>query len=174
MKPYSIILLAAVTLLILLPGCKDDSTTLPPNVYIVGNSIPSAVFWKNGQQTQLDGPVPAYATGIFVSGTDVYISGWCDSSGKKIAKYWKNGIGHNLTDGTNQARANAAYFSGGNVYFAGFESNGTKNVATYWKNGIAFYISDGINDAKATSIFVAGNDVYVAGEETVGSSTTAK
>ena len=45
---------------------------------------------------------------------DVYVAGYEKRSirtdtGKKVAKYWKNGVGYDLTDGTNAANAASVY-----------------------------------------------------------------
>ncbi|MEO8235801.1 MAG: hypothetical protein ABI549_10345, partial [Flavobacterium sp.] len=97
---------------------------------------------------------------------DVYSAGLeLNASGKYAAKYWKNNVVTNLTDGTQNATAYSVVVIGTDVYVAGYEENGTKKVAKYWKNGVSISLSDGTQDATAKAITVVGNEVYVAGFE---------
>jgi hypothetical protein len=80
-----------------------------------------------------------------------------------VAKYWKNGIAVDLTDGTQRGYSNSVFVAGTDVYVAGGEQAQLSNtVAKYWKNGIPFVLPDLGQGALAHSIFVLGNDVYVA------------
>lgn len=109
------------------------------------------------------------------SKVDIYVTGF-ESSGNcgdcAYAKYWKNGIATNLTDGLHKSEANSIFVSGKDVYVAGYENNNTYSpIAKYWKNGVAVKLAD---SAVANSIFVSGKDVYVAGTQdahVVGSSS---
>ena len=106
-------------------GCKKSSnspagnstpgdSTVPANVYIAGvenNSAGNASikFWNNGTTKILsDSSTPnIYCSGLFVSGTDVYVGGYesidAGSTTNGIVRYWKNGIVTNLSDGTDYA-----------------------------------------------------------------------
>lgn len=89
---------------------------------------------------------------------DIYLAG----SDGKVAKYWKNGQGISLSDGTNYyASANSIFVAGDDIFVAGRDGN----VAKYWKNRQSISLSDGANDAEARSVFVLNGDVYVAGYE---------
>jgi hypothetical protein len=105
-----------------------------------------ASYWKDGQQYPLslsEGAVGAVATGIFVSGSDVYVSGTMHFNDPTsvpftprwgfTACYWKNGQPTLLTDWA----ATVSYFG----YLQSVRSDFT------------------------SGIFVSGNDVYVAGGE---------
>ena len=105
---------------------------------------------------------------------DVYIAGYeFNSSGKKVARYWKNTVAVTLTDGSTDAIAYSIAAAGnGDVYVVGTEnngpSNGSKYVAKYWKNGRPFSLTNGAYTAEANAIVIAGNDVYIAGYENKG------
>ncbi|MBS1935925.1 MAG: hypothetical protein JST96_18140, partial [Bacteroidetes bacterium] len=74
----------------------------------------------------------AYPTGIYVSGTDVYVSGYY----RDVAKYWKNGTMVDLTATAYNPIFNESATGitglGSDIYISGNEiSAGTG----YWKNG---------------------------------------
>jgi hypothetical protein len=118
----------------------------------------SAVYWKNGVQTKLSSsPDLSDATGIAVSGTDVYVSGKLNGA----AVYWKNGTPVQINQGIN-ATVYGIWVSGTDVYLAGALFSPVAK-ATYWKNGATVTLSNNISYANA--ITVVGNDVVVAGTD---------
>src|SRR5579862_393360 len=96
---------------------------------------------------------------------NVYVAGVENNGLFDVAKYWKNGILVNLSDGNSQACANSIVVSDSDVYVAGWVRNSSTQtaIAVYWKNGVAVNLTDGSQDTYATSIGVSGNDVYVIG-----------
>jgi hypothetical protein len=71
-----------------------------------------AKYWKgDGTEIKLtDGTNTAFATGIAVKGDNVLVCGYENVSGTiAIAKYWKNGVAVNLSDGVHNAVARAMY-----------------------------------------------------------------
>jgi hypothetical protein len=97
----------------------------------------------------------------------VYVAGIEGNGTQDVAKYWKNGVSVDLTDGTQRGFANSIYVSGTDVYVAGGEQASlSTSVAKYWKNGVPVVLPDLGQGALARSIFVSGNNVYVAGWRT--------
>lgn len=150
------------------------STPQLADVYVAGvqedvKGRDFAIYWKNGIPAFLpDQNLGSMASGIVVSGPDVYVSGTVNNGTEGVATYWKNGVAFPLTDGSKNAAATSIFVAGGDVYVAGFEFKGQGfgyPVAEYWKNGVVVNLTDGSEPAEAWSIFVSGNDVYVAGAE---------
>lgn len=130
-----------------------------------GKNTPVAKYWKNGFSKALtDGTHAAYGTGIALSGTDVYVSGYeTGSTGKIVAKYWKNGAPVALSDGSTSVYSSGIAVSGSDVYVCGYEFVAQTVVAKYWKNGIAVNLSSLSEPAYTSAIKVVGGDVYVSG-----------
>jgi nitrous oxide reductase accessory protein NosL len=95
---------------------------------------------------------------------DIYIAGYEKSvNGNKVAKYWKNGIVTELTDGSSNSDARDITLNNGVVYVCGNEGG----VSKYWKNGVATTLGTaGYN--YCNSICVSNDDVYVCGYQSYG------
>ncbi len=141
------------------------------DVYVAGNDWDVPVYWKNGARIPLtDGTQPAQVWSIIVSGTDVYVAGYEYKTTPvantylhaAAAKYWKNGVPVELSDGLQQADARSIFLSGNDVYAAGFEYSASGAVAKYWKNGVPVALQSSFSDAN--SIFVSATHIYVAGK----------
>lgn len=130
-----------------------------PDVYACGAL--EARYWKNGNYVFLGGT----AKSIFVSEGDVYVAGtqpdgepyqtYNGTRYRIVAKYWKNGIAVNLTDGSKNAFATFIAVSGNDVYVAGYEektAGAFDYVAKYWKNGNPVVLSN--IESYANSIFI--------------------
>ena len=95
----------------------------------------------------------------------VYAVGYESNGTVTVAKYWKDNVAVNLTDGTRNAQASGIYISGSDVYISGFEMNASGiQVAKYWKNGTEVVLSDGTRNELAYAIAVSGNNVFVLGD----------
>jgi hypothetical protein len=136
------------------------------DIYIAGHEFKNmagfvAKVWKNGTMTQLTENFGA-ATGVSVSGNDVYVSGYEADEDIIYAKLWKNGVATILTPDDARAHAKCVFTSGPDVYVAIQSFNESDASIKVWKNGnVANVTTSGYADVH--SIFVLGNDVYLAG-----------
>lgn len=121
------------------------------DVYVVGFENNVARLWKNGvlQELIVDISKPSSASGVYVSGDDVYVTG---------SKTWKNG---HVLYGHESGSGNSIFVSEGDIYVAGTQGHD----AVVWKNGVAQELPgrDGGGDTSANSVYVSESDVYVAG-----------
>lgn len=153
------------------------------------NSVPEqdifASYFKNGGENFLPTssgllPVEDYvrgeASGIAVSGSDVYVTGWqqtnyigADAAGNTTyCTLWKNGVPQILpwtNGGPAGGYPTSIFLADTNVYISGF----VNDEAVYWKNGVITICDNSSGSgstSSAESIGVAPNgDVYVAGND---------
>ncbi|MBL7696648.1 MAG: hypothetical protein JNK79_00750 [Chitinophagaceae bacterium] len=77
------------------------------DVYIAGNDLDTAVYWKNGQKFTLEKGI---ATDVKVVDGDVYISGYLPiNQGNATIVYWKNGVKNIVETATSQYTSLEAY-----------------------------------------------------------------
>ena len=93
----------------------------------------------------------------------VYVAGYENINGKKVATLWKNGEAIRLSNGDSQAEAYSIAVSGKDVYVAGYAVFGNSRIAVLWKNGVIMPLS--YKNSEANSVFIQGNDIHVAGQE---------
>jgi hypothetical protein len=163
---------------ILNTGCKKTETSqFTPgfDVYMAGTVNNAALFWKNGQSTEL--AASSNAVCIAITGTDVFIGGQSDLE----PVYWKNGQLISLNQGS--ATVNGIALPGSEVYFVG-QSKGNlfidsagggvvnTNTAIYWENGILNNLEPNSRGSAAEGISFEGSDMYVVGH-VFGDSDTA-
>src|SRR5690349_15397291 len=66
--------------------------------------------------------------------TEVYVAGYTfNSAGTKVAKFWKNGVATNLTDGTADAGATGVALSGPSVIVSGWDLSNNAAVTKVGK-----------------------------------------
>ncbi len=78
------------------------------------------------------------------------------------AKYWKNGVPVDLSNGSVDSYATSIAVVGDDVHVCGYEQVAGESKAKYWKNGKSIDLANS-NNAQAVSIAVSGTDVYIAG-----------
>ncbi|WP_160139406.1 hypothetical protein [Chryseobacterium sp. c4a] len=136
-------------------SCNNDDSTLQEktasyDVYLGGVDEFKACYWKNGQQTFVQGGENLMGTKIIVDNNDVYLFGTnVDKIDPKPAWYfWKNGVKHNVAEYLNAgADDEFAIYSdmivhNGDIYFLGKATNPSSTSSQdkyqycYWKNGI--------------------------------------
>ena len=137
------------------------------DVYVAGSLAfqnETAVYWKNGTVVTLGDPLnTSYANSVAVSGKNVYAVGSEGFKGGSRARYWRNGAGEYLTDGSEySSEAVDIAVSGKDVYCVGnLQYYDNTRVAKLWKNGELQSLPGA---TRVSSVFVFNNDVYVAGE----------
>lgn len=141
------------------------------DVYVVGSrtlvlhGADVATVWKNGVATSLPSTNNTYdarATGVVLLGTDVHICGdeATDTNTEiRMVKYWKNGVGTNITTGSYLTAASDIAIAASDVYILGKVGYGQSR---YWKNGEVVLFSNK-TDLTTTSIATNGSDIYISG-----------
>ena len=169
------------------------NSTHPVDIYLLGTSNDSLLYWKNGQPTLLTGTNgnQAYGNGLAISNKNVYVSG--GSSVNQLPMYgnvWINGIASPLTDtagNTANTEPAAIFVQGSDVYVAGIIEYDTTHgipytndsavyppigkLAAIWKNGHPAFLPGykllasgyGGGAAETHSDYVSG--IYVSGED---------
>lgn len=133
---------------------KDEVTALVPEVVSIAGSGPAPFGYVEFGFEIIN---EDHAVGIHVVGQSK-----TTPASKWVAKYWRNGIAFDLTDGVFDAKANKVLVAGSDVYIVGHDGR----KAVLWKNGTRQCLTDGTDVATATDIAVLGTDVYICGSIT--------
>lgn len=149
------------------PSFANAISILNSDIYVVGhcyvessNWKMTAVYWKNGNMMPLS-TKESYAIDITTSGDDFYICGREIVNGISIAKYWKNGVEFNLSDGTRNCGASRIAVEGNEVYIAGYEElKKDFYIPVYWKNGVKQICTQEMLLGYAPLIAVSQGDIY--------------
>ena len=144
------------------------------NVYVSGSNDSTAVYWKNGQQNNLDnGGLAANTSGIVIDSGVVYVSGTCNDATNNKACYWKDGTKTTLKVKSGDdwpTRGNGIYVANNKVYVAGYIAYmgaGPKATAAYWTDNTesCVEVSNPLAFSNAATIFVDTGSIYVGGSE---------
>ncbi len=134
------------------------------SIHISGSDIYSAcpdAYYKNAVHHPMPTMNSSIARSILVSGNDVHIVGAEHNGTKLVARYWKNDIGADLSNGSAHATATSIAVAGTDIHVVGFDGK----KARYWKNGVGTDLTDGVETGLASTIFLVGNDVYIGGND---------
>jgi hypothetical protein len=155
-------------------GTKTGGTQAGYDVYVTGTYLiggdGQACYWLNGTKTDLSNGLNALLKDMYVSGTDVYISGTVNNN----PAYWKNGTFVSLAlTGTpgEWAWAEGIAVSGTDVHVVGSHSTDEGFQATYWKNGVRTVLPGYRGHAR--DIDILNGDVYIVGEYVDGNNSRA-
>ncbi|HEY4287635.1 MAG TPA: hypothetical protein VGN00_11100 [Puia sp.] len=161
--PLSRYVTVVITLLFI-AGCKKSGSgpaadVFPDgvNVYMAGEANGHVAYWKNGQLVDLG--VGGEATGITLSGTDVYVSATLSGDQKATAAYWKNNTRYDLSE-MRFANAYGIAVIGTDVYVGGV-TVGNPDTPVYWKNGIETPLSLYGYTSSVYDVVAAGSDIYM-------------
>ena len=145
---------------------KTEPAQVPADVYISGYLTYDpdsaiyiqAVYWKNNQLVMLqNNSRNSAATDIYVSGNDVYVSGYISYGRTSAPVYWKNGIKSGF--------AQKIIVVNNIVYVAGTEYYGGQEVMKIWQNGTGTNITSLENKAFPNDMDISNGNVYVVGYE---------
>ena len=140
----------------------------------------NAKLWVDGTATDISGSsfLNSSATGVFVNGTDLYVSYDMDniSTGFTMAKLWKNGVSTTVASSSVNFNTSCVYVSGSDVYVGGSSTPQASIIsrAIIWKNGVAQYLTNGQFNSRVNKILVVGADVYAVGQDNVGANGTGR
>ncbi len=111
---------------------------------------------------------------IFINGTDVYITGWCQIGPSFKNGYWKNGVWHTLDTRNKDGEKSCSFVSvaaNGDVYIAGKRYVGEydpfgKKHAGYWLNNIWYDlpVPSDCDCSMTSGICIANGKVYISGD----------
>lgn len=130
------------------------------NVYTAGqeqiNGNYTAKVWKNNAELYTLGTSKNGGfMNLFIFNGVIYVAGSGVNGGTTVAKLWTNGVGIDLSGGSN---ANAVFVSGSDVYVVGGANN---SKALLWENGNLTTLSNGSAE-DAYSVFAVGGGVGIA------------
>ena len=122
----------------------------------------SAVLWKNGDIQELSSPDSCECYDVYVSGTDVYVTGL--KRGKiKCAVLWKNGARVELKESEKSEGTSVCTDASGNVYVSGSTKVDDGVYARIWKNGEPVNLAKGIKSAGVEQCCAYGSGFLAAG-----------
>ncbi|RYY56901.1 MAG: hypothetical protein EOO09_04870 [Chitinophagaceae bacterium] len=175
MKKIPVLFAVYVTFFLNL-SCSKDKKSMQPDpdgrtVIAVGSfennaGITVPAVWVNGVPQTL-GSVEGEAYDLFVSGSDVYVTGYelTGTGSDRVARLWKNGVGQTLPSGTGYASGEQVYVANNKVYVLGFDDFSYRTAL--WVDGVKQAVPlpahpyNGGN--QNVGLAVDGTDIYTCG-----------
>ena len=96
---------------------------------------------------------------MYVTGSELNLT-----TGKSVAKYWKNGNAVFLADSLSDVGVTCIAVSGIDVYMGGYKTEGGQFEAKLWKDDSPIPFADSAKNY-ISAITISGNDVFAAGQE---------
>ncbi len=179
--------LSALITLTILTSCSKSHNAAPVltanfpsnvNVYTsvtaTGPNGDSAMYFINKKEYPLSsGLTTAGATGIAVSGSDVYVAGYERINSSIAARLWKNQVAATLYQGSGDSKASGIAISGADVYITGYITNGAHTQPVYWKDEQLFTLPISGQNGAATGICISGADLYISGVDSANGTVNA-
>ncbi|HWA34353.1 MAG TPA: IPT/TIG domain-containing protein [Cyclobacteriaceae bacterium] len=158
----------------------SDIAIVGDDIYISGydltTSVKRALYWKNGNSIPLTGLSYGDETtsSIKVMGEDVYVGGSViNAAGKQVAVYWKNGVLHQVSDGTFSSSVKDILVNDADIHLVLEEYSPSGLYAPdggisiiYMKNSTAFRLTEGSTKrlfSGAGRMTMANSRVYIPG-----------
>lgn len=181
-------ILAFLALFFSVTSCNDDRSdpiekAASYDVYLGGIDEFKACYWKNGQQTFVQGGENLKGTQIIVDNNDIYLLATNIETIDPVESlyFWKNGVKHNVAQYLNTAPNTASEsdnlmvaqtmtINNGDIYFTGVVKNPAPTSSQdlyqhcYWKNGVKTVLESfgSTNQVLPGSLGIFNNEVYVA------------
>ena len=146
------------------------------DVYAAGieeiNTLDRAILWKLDVETEIlaENNHHVNASGVALSGTDIYVVGSVEENGVQLARRWdvENDVGVDLNENmNNNASASDVVVDNGVVYTVGTEyefENG--NTAKLWIDETAVALSNEVStNANSVKVDPVDKTVYIAGQK---------
>ena len=110
------------------------------------------------QESTQDGAASSIA--IDENTGDIYFTSYSGVAGSYIAKYWKNLVSNDLTDGTRVATAPDIAIHNGDAYTVVQDGE----IMSYFRNGEQFVLDNGGYSVSPSCIYIYDGSVYVGGQ----------
>lgn len=159
----------------LFSSCKKDKDAVVepdkthiPIVYVAGVNEDEIVLWKDGVRSYFaPNTNNNYITGLFVSGSDVYMVGYQYNfvTDNRLAILWKNGKETLLFPSEKNIVAARIFVTGNDVYILGYKLVVDGYQLFLWKNGTFTAISSENDYANEGEILYDSTNVTVSFRE---------
>jgi hypothetical protein len=165
-------ILLYISFVILLCGCENkeiEVNDLNVTVYACANieteskANSTCATYVDGIPTILnnDTSVYTFSTSMYISGKDIYVSGFTWDNNGQVASYWKNGEVVKLSG----IWAKCIAVIDSKVYVVGYDDTSTARYGTLWTNGQETHLTKEWQSGIVNSVCISDSNVFMAGSE---------